>query len=108
MSNRKILAALAFLGVYTPFLAHAVVFGGSNLGFSGYPEPSISEPLPPYNNSQASMDNYRMQVESYVSGVKEYSENAGNDIKRIQEARQNAIDNANRVVENYNRAARGY
>ena len=86
-----------------PQVVSAAVFGGSNLGYGGYPEFTQMEPTPPYSNDQYAWDNYRREVERYTSDVKEYLEDANNDMKRIQEAQQEAIDKANRVVEEYNR-----
>ena len=40
--------------------------------------------------------------------TKEYVDKANNDIQRIQEAKSEAIENANRVIEEYNRNVRGY
>ncbi|MBG0753657.1 hypothetical protein Q7O_003120 [Pectobacterium carotovorum subsp. carotovorum PCCS1] len=53
-------------------------------------------------------NNYKFEVENYVGKVKEYVENGDNDIKRIKEAQQKAINDANQVVEEYNRKVRGY
>ncbi|CAH5653598.1 hypothetical protein AI2983V1_2756 [Enterobacter cloacae] len=89
-------------------VASATVFGGSNLSFSGYSEFSDSEPSPPYDRSEYSMQVYKNDVERYIQNAKEYTENADNDIKRIREAQEDAIQKANRVVEEYNRTARGY
>ncbi|HHP1668436.1 TPA: hypothetical protein ACR6OL_002745 [Klebsiella pneumoniae] len=92
-----------------PFPASsAVVFGGSNLGFTGYPDFRESEPLPPYDNSDLSKNSYRIQVESYVRSAQEYLDNANNDIKRIQESKNETAEKANRVIEAYNNYARGY
>ncbi|MGQ4630503.1 hypothetical protein [Raoultella ornithinolytica] len=91
-----------------PFTASAVVFGGSNLSFTGYPDFSESEPLPPYDNSDLSKNSYRIQVESYVRSAQEYLDNANNDIKRIQESKNETAEKANRVIESYNNYAKGY
>lgn len=89
-------------------VVNATVFGGSNLGFSGYPEFSDSEPTPPYDRSEYSMQAYKNDVERYIQNAKDYTENAGNDMKHIQESQDDAIQKANRVVEEYNRTVRGY
>lgn len=91
--------------VFITSYVNAAVFGGSNLGFSGYNDHSCSKPMKPYKpysfNSQWEIDNYNMEVEnynyqwrSYISCIEEYLENANNDIKRIQEKQQEAIDEA--------------
>lgn len=81
---------------------------GSNLGFTGYPDFSESEPLPPYDNSDLSKNSYRIQVESYVRSAQEYLDNANSDIKRIQESKNETAEKANRVIESYNNYAKGY
>ncbi|MDA5547371.1 hypothetical protein OP862_14635 [Yersinia massiliensis] len=86
-------------------VVNAAVFGGSNLGFSGYPEFSDSEPTPPYNPDEYSMRAYKGDVERYIQNAKDYTENASNDMKRIREAQEGALEKANRVVEEHNRAA---
>lgn len=86
--------------------AFAVVFGGSNLGFGGYPDHSCykpSKPFKPYSfDSQWEVDIYNQKVDSYNSElgiyldcINEYVDNAGNDIERIKEAVSNAISEAN-------------
>ena len=89
-------------------MSNASVFGGSNLGFSGYPEFSDSEPSPPYNRDEYSMGAYKRDVERYIQNAKDYTENANNDMKRIREAQDDALEKANRVVEEFNKTARGY
>ncbi|HCL5740712.1 TPA: hypothetical protein RCG93_004366 [Enterobacter roggenkampii] len=102
--------SFALIGVTLAYstMTNASVFGGSNLGFSGYPEFSDSEPTPPYNRDEYSMGAYKRDVERYIQNAKDYTENANNDMKRIREAQDGALEKANRVVEEYNRAARGY
>ncbi|BDG86582.1 hypothetical protein [Citrobacter koseri] len=101
------LSLIGFILTYST-VVNATVFGGSNLGFSGYPEFSDSEPTPPYNRDEYSMGAYKRDVEMFIQNAKDYTENADNDVKRIREAQEDAIQKANRVVEEYNRTARGY
>ncbi|HHP1302596.1 TPA: hypothetical protein ACR599_005402 [Klebsiella variicola] len=101
-------ATVSFCVFLLPFTASAAVFGGSNLGFTGYPDFSESEPLPPYDNSDLSKNSYRIQVESYVRSAQEYLDNANSDIKRIQESKNETAEKANRVIESYNNYAKGY
>lgn len=54
------------------------------------------------------MGAYKRDVERYIQDAKDYTENANNDMKRIREAQDDALEKANRVVEEYNRTARGY
>ncbi|HEM8492623.1 TPA: hypothetical protein U2Q18_003703 [Citrobacter koseri] len=101
------LSLIGFILTYST-VVNATVFGGSNLGFSGYPEFSDAEPTPPYNRDEYSMGAYKRDVERFIQNAKDYTENADNDVKRIREAQEDAIQKANRVVEEYNRTARGY
>ena len=91
-----------------PLTSYAYVYGGSNLGYSGYPEFSGYEPSPPFSDDQFAMDNYKREVEDYVTKAKQYVEDADSDAKRVREAQQEAIGKANRVVEEYNRKVNGY
>lgn len=87
---------------------HASVYGGSNLGYSGYPEFNGFPPSAPYGNDKYAWDNYKQEVEDYVRKAKQYIADADSDIERINEEKQNAIRKANNVVEEYNRNAKGY
>ena len=82
------------------------VIGGSNLGFLGYEEHSCTKPTPPYKpfslDNQWEIERYNLGVDSYnreleifYDCITEYIENAENDIKRIREAINEAIDTAN-------------
>lgn len=88
-----------------PLSVSAVVFGGTNFSFSGYPSHSCYKPTKPHKpyslDSQWEVDNYNSEIESYnnqrqqyVSCINEYVDNAQNDIKRIRESAQGAIDEA--------------
>lgn len=100
----KALPLLAVLLMPTASLA--TVFGGSNLGFSGYPEFSEVEPTPPYSNDQYAWESYKQEVDAYTAKAKQYLEDANSDIQRIQEAQQEAINKANSVVQEYNSKVR--
>ena len=87
----------------TPINSIAYVYGGSNLGYSGYPSHDCNKPIKPYEpiffNSQWDIDSYNSEVESYnlqlqdyINCIEEYIDNSNNDIKRIQEKAQEAID----------------
>lgn len=101
----KLLTCLLILSFASPVLA--LVFGGSNLSFLGYPSndcsPPYSKPYKPYQfNSQFEIDMYNLEVmrynaeiQSYTYCIKEYIENAKNDIRRIQEKIDEAIEEAN-------------
>jgi len=77
--------------------AGATVFGGSNLGYSGYPEPDCRKPYEPYSTSRMDREIYQDEVNRYIRCVKEYLENANNDIERIREAQEEAIARAKRL-----------
>lgn len=96
------------IAIFMSCTASAYVMGGSNLGFTGYPEFSDMEPNLPFGDDQFAMENYRREVANYVDKAKQYVDNSNSDIQRIKEAQQEAIDKANRVVEEYNRKVRGY
>lgn len=84
--------------------AHAVVLGGSNLDFMGYPEAKCikpEKPTKPFTRDSWAVNSYNLQVDSYnaefdvyISCVKKYLENANNDIERIRESMKKAIDRA--------------
>ncbi|SRR6266571_3772159 len=87
--------------------AGAFVFGGSNLGFGGYPSHTCgfkpSKPFKPFSFTyQWEIDQYNMEVDSYnsrrrefISCLQEYLDNAKNDIERIKEKMNEAVDVAN-------------
>ena len=89
-------ALFCFLLMFSQ-VANALVYGGSNLGYMGYPESSCRKPYKPYSPiSQYEADSYNEDMRRYVQCVKDYLENANNDIKRIREAMQNEVDKAKR------------
>ena len=51
-------------------------------------------------------NNYRDSVQRYVDSAQEYVENGNNDIKRISEAQDEAIRDANAAVDEFNSWAR--
>ena len=92
----KLLFTLTLLTVSLP--AHALIFGGTNLGFMGYPEHECMQPYKPFEfTDQFQVDQYNRDFERYIDCIKEYVENADNDIKRIQEAAEAAIDEAKSI-----------
>jgi hypothetical protein len=101
---RKILAIALFMVV--PVTVFAIVIGGSNLGMFGYSSHDCTKPTKPYKpysfSDQWQIDSYNSEVdlynserERYVSCIKEYVENANNDIERIKEKAQEAINEVN-------------
>lgn len=99
MKNR--VALLLLLAIFSSSVL-AFVIGGSNLGILGYSDHTCRKPIKPIKpysfNTRQEVDSYNNQVESYnmeyqhyVSCIKEYLENANNDIKRIEEKMDDAI-----------------
>ena len=85
--------------------AHAGVFGGSNLSLGRYPDEDCSKPSKPqlpYSLSNRwevegynlDVDRYNRQRAAYVSCLREYLENSKNDIARIREKMQEAVDHS--------------
>lgn len=78
----------------TPALA--LVFGGSNLGIFGYPDHTCSKPYKPYSfTAQWEVDQFNSELTAYYSCIDEYVENAKNDIDRIIEKANEAVDDVN-------------
>ncbi|MFS7308015.1 hypothetical protein [Rahnella inusitata] len=90
-----------------PLSSHAVVFGGSNLGFSGYPEFTDPPPSPPFSDDQFAWDSYKNEVQDYMNRAKQYVDDSDSDIKRIEDAKDDAIRKANDAVNEYNSRVRG-
>ncbi len=96
---------ILLLVVLFPLSAYAFVYGGTNLGFTGYPSHDCIKPDKPYKpysfNSQWEIDSYNSEVETYNSNLRvysdcidEYLENANNDIERIKQKAKEAINEA--------------
>ena len=103
MSRRLLAGGLA---VCIATSAMAYVIGGSNLGYSGYPEHKCfkpSKPIKPFDvNDQMQVDfykrqvlTYNLQLSSYAECIKDYVNNAKLDMQRIQEAAKQAVDEFN-------------
>lgn len=72
----------------------AIVFGGSNLGFSGYPSHTCYKPTRPWSNDEYSWQRYKSDYTSYIDCMRDYLDNASNDIQRIKEKMQEAVSEA--------------
>lgn len=94
------------IGLAVTATTSAYVIGGSNLYSYNYPSFDKFKPSAPYDRSEFSFNHYRDQVERYVDDGKEYLESANNDMKRIAEAKDEAVENINRVIEEFNNWAR--
>lgn len=92
---------ILLLSLLTPSICFGY-YGGSNLSFSGYPSYDERSPMKPYSNDEYSQNRYKNDVERYVKDAEDYIENANNDIQKIKAAQQEAINNANRVIQEYN------
>ena len=86
MLMKKNLFIFVILACSIPAVAY--VYGGTNFGYSGYPDPNCYL----FDTS----DSY--QRDAYVRCINEYVENASNDIKRIKEKAAQAADDAERKL----------
>lgn len=87
LSLVALLAGLCLAGA-----AGAMVYGGSNLSYFGYPEHTCRKPYKPYSfTTQSEVDSYNYDLERFVDCVQEYVDNADSDIKRIRERVDEAI-----------------
>lgn len=89
----KIAALAAALSLTATLPSMAIVLGGSNLDFMGYPQP----------RTYISFDPDEEELRQYLDEIDEYVENCDNDIRRILEARNNAIEEARQKVRDYHR-----
>ncbi len=103
--KKIICGALSFLIMNT---SYAMVYGDSNLDMMGYPEFDEFPPSEPYSRDRYSFDQYRDEVEEYVRKAQDYVEAGNNDIQRIKEAQEEAIEKANRAISDFNDWANGY
>ena len=106
MEKRTLIAGVIACGIFVPD-AVAIVIGGSNLGVFGYPSHQCSAPYSkphkPFSfSSQWEVDRYNSEVENYnrelrefMDCIEEYVENAKNDIRRVREKANEAINEAN-------------
>lgn len=88
--------------------AQALVLGGTNLSILGYPEAQCSKPdrpMRPYSASPSrgeidtynfAVDRYNSDLQAFTSCTREYIENAQNDVKRIRERMDEAVERAKR------------
>lgn len=106
--KKIVLLALAIL-LCMSSIAFGYVMGASNLGYNGYPQyGTYNKPFRPYSRDDYSDRNYRQQVDDYVAKGKEYVDACDNDVKRIAEARQDAINSVNAVINEYNDYIKGW
>lgn len=102
--KRKLFVLLMVVGVAG--IVFGAVLGGSNFSISQYPSFSGFKPSSPFvyksTISRWEYDSYKNDVESYIKKVEQYIENADNDIQRIIQAQESAINSANIVIQEYN------
>lgn len=82
--------------------AFGFVFGGSNFDFMGYPKFDGYKPTKPFSKDNYSMRTYKLDMESYLDEIKEYTKNGKNDIDRIIESINEANQEAAEAVREYN------
>lgn len=90
---KKVVIGFILGFLFSSSITFAYVFGGTNFGFSGYPE----------FRGYLSYKPSKYDVESYIQDIKEYVANGDNDKKRITEEQNKAIEKGNDAVSNYNR-----
>lgn len=100
--SKKICFLIISSFVLVPSFALAYVGGPSNFSFHRYEEFSEAKPYQPYDHDEYSYQRYRREVEAYVEAAKEYVEAGDNDIRRIREAQEEAIEEANRAISEFN------
>ncbi len=94
--NSSIATIAIFLSLFIGGNAFALVLGGSNFGLLGYPEHHCLKPTKPFEfRDEWEIENFKRDVSIYKDCVVEYLENADNDIRRIQEATEELINEAN-------------
>jgi hypothetical protein len=99
-------ALTIMLTIYLPSGAEAMVLGGSNFPMLGYPDPECTKPVDrpirpldlgdpeevDFYNSQ--VVEYNSEVHEYIDCIRAYIDNSNNDIERIKEKIQQAVDEA--------------
>jgi len=96
MKTRIFLMAVAYVFLSVSPCC-ALVIGDSNLDyFSGYPDPTCTKPYKPYQlDDDFAVQSYNSQEDEYVRCINKYVDNAKNDIARIKEKANAAVDKAN-------------
>lgn len=89
----KIAALAAALSLTAAFPSMAIAHGGTNLDFMGYPRP----------RAYINFDPDEEELKKYLDEIDEYVENCDNDIRRIREARNDAVEEARQKVRDYYR-----
>lgn len=104
--KKKILIILGIVLFSTSSFIFGYVFGGTNFGFSGYPEFSRSSPSNRYSYSSSIKEYeyniYRDEVKSYVDATNTYIENCKYDVDRIIEAQEQARNKAEQAISSFN------
>ncbi len=92
------LIAIIVFAVFSATVASAYVVGGTNFGFSGYPKHSCfapyNKPSRPYQfeseyeleSYNAAVRRYNDELSMYMTCIRDYLDNAENDIRRIKDA----------------------
>ncbi len=92
LGRRSALLALAL--VIVSGSASAIVLGPSNFALNSYPDHRCYAPSTPYSNDQWAWDNFRRDANAYIDCINEYIDAGDQDIRRIREAQQDALSEA--------------
>ena len=77
--------------------AGALVLGGTNLGIMGYPKHRCYvPPQPPRGADEWTIRRFNTDVEVFNACARDYIENANNDVKRINEAVEDLVEESQR------------
>lgn len=104
MRKRKLMVIGVLLVAGSGFI-FGFVMGGTNFSISGYPKFFRYKPSTPFHTgtiAEWEYDSYQSSVERFVDEAKTYVENADNDVRRIRESQQEAIDAANDAIDDFN------
>ena len=102
--KKTIIAVTVIFHLMTTAPSQALVFGDSNLSFTGYPDHTCYEPHIPYSFSdQFEFENFKREVENYSDCIKKYVEAAKLDKERITEKANEAVEQFNRFIDSIKR-----
>lgn len=99
--RRKLAFILFSVVLSSSSVAFGFMIGSTNL-VTGYPNFYERSPSPPYGASSYMREQYHNDVVDYVNRAKEYVDASNNDIKTIQDSRNEVIDSINRTIDEHN------
>ncbi len=94
LKSSKQMFLVVLVSTYLTGTAFAIVFGPSNLPLMGYPDHRCYAPSRPYSNDRYAWDNFRDDANQYIDCINDYVEAGNNDIRRIQDAQRDALNEA--------------